>query len=217
MREPGPLQTAVRKALNRDFLAALVAAALFPDFTQRFLFFPVGAFDRARALEFTLEAAGRSFLKTSGRQATAEDNALESSPLKLWNAEKSIPALLLNSTDAGSGRRFLIAPFRLAPTTSQKRFGALVDYRFWADDAPADQKARDLRLSTAAAISARFPWVTPAATVADSRFPNTSKVRLVDGGYVDNSGVETILNLKDSLDQIVQQENARLHLIVLSG
>ncbi len=54
-------------------------------------------------------------------------------------------------------------------------------------------------------MSARFPWVTPAASIEHTRnFVNldgdvvstTTKVKLVDGGYVDNSGVETALDLE---------------------
>ena len=210
--EPGPLEKAVRKTLARDFLTPLAAAALFPDFTQRFLPFPVGPFDRARALEYTMEAGGRSIIEAPGRRIAAGDNAFKSSVLKLWNAEQSIPALLINTTDAGSGRRFLIAPFKMVESTSQKKFGALVDYQFWDG-----KKARDLRLSTAAGISARFPWVTPAASVEDARLPNAKKVKLVDGGYVDNSGVETVLNLKETLDRSIKQEKVGLNLVVLSG
>ena len=45
----------------------------------------------------------------------------------------------------------------------------------------------NLRLSTAAGISARFPWVTPAATVwvkDEGLFGPVDRIRLVDGGYV---------------------------------
>jgi predicted chitinase len=213
---PGPLENAVRKALRRDFLSPLVAAALFPDFTQQFLFFPVGPFDRARALEYTLEDAGTSFIKAPEGKTPSEVNPFEASILDLWNASasESIPALLMNTTDAGSGRRFLIAPFRMARNEPDASLGALVDYQFWDPDIKAE---RDLRLSTAAVLGARFPWITPAATVEDRRFPNTNRVKLVDGGYVDNSGVETILDLKDSFDGIIKRENINLSLIVLSG
>src|SRR5262249_22358502 len=90
-----------------------------------------------------------------------------------------------------------------------------------------------LRLSTAAGMSARFSWVTPAATipVGDVRLGTRDKIRLVDGGYVENSGVETALNLVDALQETITRikNNAtvdptgkllpkvRLRLIVLSG
>ena len=77
--------------------------------------------------------------------------------------------------------------------------------------------------------------MTPAATVpiGDDRLGPQTKIRLVDGGYVDNSGVETALDLIDSLQPVVDElnqkaksksksrrvapESVSLRLIVLSG
>ncbi len=215
--KPGPLEAAVRKALQNDFLTPLLAAALFPDFTQRFLPIAVGPFDRARALEYTLEAGGRSFLKTQGRPLTPDDNAFESSVLDLWNANELIPALLMNTTDVESGRRFLIAPFRMATSRSRTELGDVVDYQYWNGLAPEGRQSRDLRLSTASFISARFPWITPAATIDHAQNSKVTKLKLVDGGYVDNSGVETALDLKTLLERVPADANVKLNLIVLSG
>ena len=75
-------------------------------------------------------------------------------------------------------------------------------------------------------MSARFPWVTPAASIEHTRnFVNldgdvvstTTKVKLVDGGYVDNSGVETALDLKILLDELIARQKVSLNLIVLTG
>ena len=63
-----------------------------------------------------------------------------------------------------------------------------------------------LPLSSAAFISARFPWVSPAATVKVTNpcFGQSDLVRLVDGGYLDNSGVETALGLIERLRRAAQ-------------
>ena len=53
----------------------------------------------------------------------------------------------------------------------------------------------DLTLSTAVGLSARFPWILPAATVKLGR----GAVHLVDGGYFDNSGIDTAQNLAEAL------------------
>ena len=55
----------------------------------------------------------------------------------------------------------------------------------------------DIRLSTAASISARSPFVSPHANVRDRRAQITDSV--VDGGYFDNSGVVTALNTARAL------------------
>lgn len=232
LERPGPLETAVDNALKGDFLSPLIAAALFPDFTQRFLPFRVPFFDRARALEYTLESAGRTFLNKANR-SKPEANPLESSVLSLWQTRGSIPALLLNATDAASGRRFVIAPFALAPKSGVSKLGPFIQYQFWPPPKSALTPqvpsrcgkpkelgtVRDLRLSTAAVISARFPWATPAATVPDSHFQHDciDRVRLIDGGYVDNSGLETALDLRNTLLPQLVGTNVKLHVIVLSG
>jgi predicted chitinase len=222
--DPGPLERAVRSALKGDFIAPLVGAALFTDFTQRFLPFSIPSFDRARALEYALERAGQDMMKTPSSADAAANNALARSILDLWRPGGSMPALLVNATDAASGRRFVISPFRVAaPQQGQKP--ATLDYQFWNQDLPEPDRARDIRLSTAALVSARFPWVTPAATVSSGK---SDRLRLVDGGYVDNSGVETALDLYDMIADVIEDRGQgqgndkdrlkpRLSLLVLSG
>jgi predicted chitinase len=118
-----------------------------------------------------------------------------------------------------------------------------VQYPFWpssSDLAGPSTKlttrvAPDIRLSTAAFISARFPWITPAASVPirDEVTGETVKVRLVDGGYSDNSGVETAMDLMERLsigadgyisfreaetaDDLPLPPRARVSLIALTG
>ena len=215
LEHQGALERKVSDALSADFLSPLVAATLFPDFAQRFLFFPVPSFDRARALEYTFEAATADI--DQGRSFTE-------SYLSQWSPAGSTPAILMNATDSGSGRRVLIAPFRLQNDRSNS--GVL------ASTIPFSQYSVDIRLSTAIGISARFAWITPAATVS---FGSANKTRLVDGGYVDNSGVETALDLYHTISEDVRlsttsliQDDARhnpstaypafrINLIVLSG
>jgi hypothetical protein len=55
----------------------------------------------------------------------------------------------------------------------------------------------DIRLSTAASVSARSPFVSPHANVRDRRSQLTDSV--VDGGYFDNSGIVTALDIARSV------------------
>ena len=238
--KPGPLETAVGKVLAHDFLSPLVASTLFPDFLQRFLMVPIASFDRARVLEAAFEQAMRDL-------QVERKPVFERSFLAHWDAKASSPALLMNATDAGSGRRYLFSPFDIWTGVAAKgvKSGSLVHFDFsnQLDALPAKKEGRprrtlDLRLSSVVGVSARFPWMTPAATfpIDDFEPSKLRKIRLVDGGYVDNSGVETALDLIQSLTEemeTVRDEGnegrrlssvgrtpsgkVRLSLIVLSG
>lgn len=233
---PGPLEQAVQKALSNDFLSPLIAATLFPDFTQRFLPFRVPRFDRARALEYAVETTAASAFGVNGKTLFDQNFGAH------WDVKGSLPALVMNTTDVGSGRRVLISPFEIEREKKGEDSIACAIVNLSraqpSPSAPAGKGAgvaplQGVRLSTAAVMSARFPWVTPAATVhvQSECLRNQDKVRLVDGGYVDNSGVETALALIDSLKNVDQQlaletevnpdrppyPPIRVHLIVLSG
>jgi predicted chitinase len=200
---------------KHDLLSPLVAGTLFGDFTQRFWPWAIGGLDRARPLEFGLEDAGVTDKK---------ENLLADEYIAHWGSGKEIPALLLNTTDAASGRRVVFSPFTFRTNTATQ-VDSLVPFQSLI---PTEGRTEPLnpRLSTAAFISARFPWVSPAATIpakvdADSE---DTKTRLVDGGYFDNSGVETAVDLLQALEAEINDLNAAtdrprivVKLIVLGG
>ncbi|WP_342723902.1 hypothetical protein AAFG07_33140 [Bradyrhizobium sp. B097] len=104
-----------------------------------------------------------------------------------------MPALLLNTTDAGSGKRAVFAPFDIDPLHSKDRdlcILATLDRAGIGVDQTVTSRSLHIPLSTAAFTSARFPWVTLAATVSlrNDCVTANPQARLVDGGYVENSG-----------------------------
>jgi hypothetical protein len=64
---------------------------------------------------------------------------------------------------------------------------------------------RDIRLSTAALLAARFPLVSPTGRVTC----NGRSSYVVDGGYFEDSGVGTLDELWSSLEPLVASENAK--------
>src|SRR6185503_17993739 len=58
---------------------------------------------------------------------------------------------------------------------------------------------RTVSLATAAFLSARFPLVTPEAELPSTSDTSKTGERLVDGGYFENSGAATLLELLASL------------------
>lgn len=182
----GVLDT-VGKVLTHDLLSPLVAGLAVPDFLQRFLPWPCPTLDRSRRLEWALETAFRDELGTyqSGVTDGRETRTLlESSYMLHWHPQRSGPALILNTTDVATGERRVFAPFELGK--KDQAIEANISWR--------------VPLSTAAVLSARFPWITPAGWYEQ---PLTNeKVRLVDGGYFENSGLSTAAELFNSLKRI---------------
>jgi hypothetical protein len=79
-----------------------------------------------------------------------------------------------------------------------------------------------MRLSTAAVLASRFPYVSAAGRVNDKCAPHggakgqlclksdvNCAMRLVDGGYTENSGLFTIDALLPALQQLVTRHNAK--------
>jgi hypothetical protein len=171
--------------LSGDFLGPTLAASLFPDLAQRL--FPLGIFrDRAEAIEKAWEVSW---------QRTMNSNRLEEDFLSDGKGEGRLPALLLNGTSVGTGRRLITASFPLGIRRSDGSWAGLnpeiIDF--------IDNSGSTVRLSTAVDNSARFSWVGPAGTIrtADGDIVD----RVVDGGYFENFGATTAIDLIDWLDK----------------
>ncbi|MBI5602337.1 MAG: patatin-like phospholipase family protein [Deltaproteobacteria bacterium] len=98
-----------------------------------------------------------------------------------------VPSLVLNTTSADTGRRMVVSNLPAkGQITDEPDVETLV--------------GRPVRLSTAAFLSARFPVISPAATI-DS--PDQGTFRLVDGGYFNNSGMASVVQLLRSILPVV--------------
>ena len=220
--QAGIIETKVQLTLSTDYLSPLVAASLFPDFTQSFVPIPIPHFDRARALEFTLEnAADGMYVGAQG----SKDNLLRMDYQAHWKPDNWLPALLLNSTDAGSGKRVVMSPFDFN-AANLKDSDLCILANLTRPEPNSGERVQSFALSfplsAAAFVSARFPWVMPAATVTINNDCITQhpKARLVDGGFIDNSGVETALTLVDEIEAVRRSKNLpkfRVYLISLAG
>jgi hypothetical protein len=185
--QQGPFEARIDAALSRDFLSPVISRALFADLGQRLFPVPIGVLDRARALEKSFSDA----LQYSDCEGVQPVQALmEQSVFDYWNPEGAAPALLINTTVVERGDQLIISPFRFeGHEPSGRPVLNLFSYR----------PDIDMSLGTAAVISARFPVVTPAGWLRGGEGDLPYKIRLVDGGYYDNSGIETALALIASL------------------
>lgn len=168
---PGGYRKCTQRVLGHDFLGPLTAALLYPDMAQRFV--PWAIFpDRAAALEKSWETAFRDELGEDGLNVSLAGLAT-----RPWRA----PALFLNATWVDNGRRIV------ASNLSYATYGEEAAAFVLANDELAEL-GYDLRLSTAAHNSARFPFVSP-----PGMWRHEGKIagRLQDGGLFENYGAET--------------------------
>lgn len=176
-RDLGPLATQACQLLDRDFLSPLLALGLFPDLVQRFLPVPINQWDRALGLETGVELSWDGIF--------AGPNLLKQSYFQHWQPEGIAPALAINTTVVETGERLAISPFAI-PLSNGESISLAAE-------------TLDLTLSTAAGLSARFPIVTPVGWYR--RGDDGVKYRLADGGYYDNSGVATALDMGRAIAQ----------------
>ena len=181
----------VDAVLGRDFLSPTLATMLFPDLLQRFV--PVPIFnDRAIALEKSWER---------GWDIAHPDDAgrFRRAFHELWSTNPhAVPLLFLNSTVVETGQRALIHPLGAYPEGQVGPLGDTLDV--------SRILGTELPLSTAAHLSARFTYVSPAGLIDTHRSGRSRWIRLVDGGYFDNSGTATL----QEIARAIRRARARL-------
>lgn len=139
-----------------------------------FLVVPNKTLDRGWALE----RAWRSHLLN--RDATLADWGV-------GTAAGWLPAAVLNATASETGEQFLLTPLGWDPPWKGRVFSKVYP-------------ARDLHVTTAARLSATFPWVSPMTRAQDvNGRPAAPGFHLADGGYFDNFGVVSVVNWLRSL------------------
>ena len=131
------------------------------------------------------------------------------------NPKNWLPILLLNGTSVGTGRRIITSDvdtfWRDTDTSPLRVFRDAYDLReMFAFDAepgtvtsgeaiePGSKKALDIRLSTGASTSARFPIISPHGNIRNSKGKLVDRV--VDGGYFENFGAGTSLEIAQLLE-----------------
>jgi len=167
-----------------DNLSPVVATMLFHDLPNKLLFGLLGRRDRADALvESIVDSVGNP---------RANSNYWD----HFWSLSKDGrlqlgkgPAVIEVATNAVSGRRYVFAPFRFSDP-SERFETSLTDFN-WTD-VGGKRHLSDISLFDAAVASASFPWVTPSRLIVGN---DGDRLALVDGGYIDNSGTETVRDI----------------------
>jgi len=181
------MQDMTNEVLGQDLLSPVLAGAVYPDLIQRFVPWRVDRFDRARYLEDGLAQAWQN-----ATQTREFSNQYSFYSLADNFARKSTPALFLNTTKVETGERMVVSSLDLWGTDGQadQNLSGLLGINHIPNiDAP------NLPLSTAAFLSARFPFITPPGSIGSG----PAKTRYVDGGYFEISGTATLIDLISAL------------------
>jgi hypothetical protein len=175
---------------GENVLGGAVTGMLFPDLLQRFLpvtFLP----DRAETLERSWEDAWASIDREAPSAALMREPFLNLAPKV---GEPWRPLLIVQGASENGGRRFLTSGVKFACDE--------ID----ADDF-LDSVGHDVAASTAILNGARFPWISPGGTFSAAHCGAVDKQtdHILDGGYFDGAGAETLRETVRALHAIRAQ------------
>ena len=183
------LRKTAQRVLEHDFLSPTIAKLVTGDFLQWFLPLPIGIFDRSTAME-------ASFMRAY-ENVTHKTTLGGAITMLMPDAASGVPALLMNTTIVETGSRAIIAPF----TWTNQQIPDATVYTCWVGNCAARSPVYAApALAPSIHNSARFTYVSPAGLVrgiADER-----KRHVVDGGYFDPTGVDTLLDVALALQAI---------------
>jgi len=198
-----PRSEIASRILEERFLAPMIAKLVSGDALQWFLPVPIAVFDRSSAMEEGFIAA----YKKHARKSEAEGLTSMNDDFATFRPgdRQDVPVLLLNSTDVQLGRRVVASP-----------------YKWPVEDVPADERdpidfheitGRDVSLSTAAHNTARFPYISAAGRLVTPA--GVYLGHIVDGGYYENTGADTLIDVMRYLIGTPGLPNVRFVVIVL--
>lgn len=180
-------------AVHSDFLSDLLASFLFQDNLQNVLPIAIRSFDRSRQLE---DAWSHSF------SFHTNSDTFEKGFTNLYsNTALRVPRLFINGTLAESGQKTIVSYplLRLHPDSAQNKPYVLQD-----EIDVLESIGTDIPVKTAASLCSRFPYLTSGGFIEKPGGQGIGHV--VDGGYRENTGLETVWQLLLRLRPIMQRE-----------
>ncbi|MCU7851443.1 MAG: patatin-like phospholipase family protein [Candidatus Thiodiazotropha sp. (ex Monitilora ramsayi)] len=196
----------IQQILGNDYLGPVAAGLLYKDALQRLMPLPLFG-DRAEIFEKGLEYGFNDFMSESRislESSFIDTVALDGQP---W------PALFLNATWSENGRRIVAASLSTEALAPPR--GNQILYKDLLTTLGAD-----MRLSTAAHNSARFPMISPPGGWNPVDDKQLSWQRLQDGGLFENFGAETALELAVFAEKLWQEKwgmQLRPYVILISS
>ncbi len=165
---------------SSDFLTYTLGRLLGPDFFRHFLPTHI-IMDRGGALEDVV---------SNGSKDPIINEQMGKNFSQAVDITGRLPVLFITTTRVRDGMPSIISNVQL-PEYSQRVDATKYFYK--AEDGK-DTIRKDIRLVTAAIMSSRFPYVSPAGSINNNYF--------VDGGYVDNAGSGIMKDLIEELETL---------------
>jgi hypothetical protein len=173
----------VQRFFTNDFLAATTGKLVFSEILNYFLPFSVARFDRSIALENAWEDAWQ----------IATNSSTKNNVFKLPfnnNNQSHQPALFINTVEAETGLPCIYSNLLLDTILP---LGPSRDI--------AANTANAISYSSAINLSCRFPLLSPAGMLPVKQADGTTtRKHYIDGGYYENTGQETLLQVLESID-----------------
>ena len=203
----------VKARLGDDYLAGAMAWLLLVDTPRSFIGFGPAIRDRAEIMELTWE---RSWVGVGG-------SLLSEGMFDVWGRHDEVPLLVFNGTSVTDPCRFnasTLSATAHGPSETCTSLSPFENRTAGIDEDAALAATKDLaaflcpdqdvKFSTAALMSARFPVITPSARIGGGLADcgdGRAAAYVVDGGYLEGSGAGTITELWQDLEPRVAAFN----------
>lgn len=202
--QPGRVEE-MQRFLGRDYLGPVAGSLLFAEAVQAFIPFTYLEQERGRTLADSIALGWQETYR-------GENSRLLEQPfLELFSAGSGrgqVPAIYLNATGVESGRRVIASNVQLG--------SVLADPLFYESTISRGTRLQTAGLSAIDAVvnSARFPGVSPPGRVwgcgatldrSKSELDHCNGIgygpwgHVVDGGFFENSGLETLMDVRREL------------------
>jgi hypothetical protein len=168
--------SATESFFKTDFLAAVTGKLVFGEIINYFIPWHIQRLDRAIALEKAWEYGFEKINTNKNILAGSFNQAIDS----------TLPAVFINTTEVETGLQCMWSNVNINGLPLSSRTNLY------------NRANQNLAYSTAINLSTRFPLISPGAAIF---FGNTHQQRFhfVDGGYYENAGSETLLEVMKNL------------------
>ncbi len=188
--------------LTDDYLSATLGWALFRDLPAGLLGTNAeNPVDRSEIHELAFEAAW-----TGGELATriSRVSGKDGRPVLIFNSASVVDSCLINAGTLDNAA----APEGTSTCGSAERDGPpLIRVPASVDVLDLLCNGQDLPLSSAAILSSRFPFISPAGRLTCDKRADAPEVLAVDGGYVDNTGASPLIAIWPHLTDRINEHN----------